>query len=109
MRPGFVYIMTNRAGTLYIGVTNNLERRVMEQKAASVPSFTAQYRMTQLVYYEAADDIHDAIARQKQLKGWTRRRKVELVDQVNPHWFDLSDGLAGASSFTEPAPSLHPG
>jgi putative endonuclease len=109
MRTYFVYIMTNRAGTLYIGVTNNLEPRVLEHKAASVPGFTARYRMTKLVYYEATEDVRDAIAREKQLKGWTRRRKVELIDGMNPYWFDLSGGRAGTSSFLEPDPSLRSG
>jgi putative endonuclease len=98
MKTGFVYIMTNRAGTLYIGVTNDLIRRVIEHKTGRTPGFTARYRMTQLVYYESTEDIRDAIAREKQLKGWTRRRKVELIDAMNPYWFDLSDGLTGEPS-----------
>lgn len=106
MKTYFVYVMTNRARTLYTGVTNDLERRVMEHKAATKPEFTAKYRMTDLVYYEATED---ALMREKQIKGWTRRRKVELIDGMNPYWFALSDSLAGASSFAEPDPSLRSG
>jgi putative endonuclease len=109
MKTYFVYIMTNQARTLYTGVTNNLERRVKEHKSAAAPGFTARYRMTQLIFYEATEDVRDAIAREKQIKGWTRRRKVELIDGMNPYWFDLADGLAGASSFTKPDPSLRSG
>lgn len=109
MKTYFVYVMTNFARTLYIGVTNNLERRVMEHQAGQTPGFTAKYRMTQLVYYEETEDIRDAIAREKQLKGWTRRRKIELIEAMNPYWFDLSDSFAGAASSTNADPSLHSG
>jgi putative endonuclease len=65
--------------------------------------------MNKLVYHEATEDVRDAIAREKQLKGWTRRRKVKLIDGMKPYWFDLSDGLAGEWSFTELDPSLRSG
>ncbi len=79
MRHYYTYIMTNRAGTLYVGMTNNLENRVYEHKAGSVPGFTSKYRVDQLVYCEESTDVHAAIAREKQIKGWLRRKKVELI------------------------------
>ena len=109
MKTYFVYIMTNRTKTLYTGVTNNLARRVLEHRAAQTPGFTAKYRLTSLVYYETTSDISAAISREKQIKGWLRRRKIELIESMNPYWFDLSDVLVGSSSLTEPVPSLRSG
>jgi putative endonuclease len=86
----YVYIMANYAHTIYIGVTNNLERRVYEHKVKLIPGFTARYDLTSLVYYESAWDINAAIAREKQIKGWLRRKKVALIESVNPEWKDLS-------------------
>jgi putative endonuclease len=85
-----VYILASHSGTLYIGVTNNLERRVFEHKQHVVPGFTRQYGVDRLVYFERFVDIHDAIAREKQLKGWRRAKKIALFEQVNPSWVDLS-------------------
>ena len=90
MREYYVYIMTNSTRTLYIGVTNNLVRRVYEHKQKLVEGFTKKYNITMLMYYEVADDIHEAIAREKQLKGWRRSRKVDLISSFNPQWKDLS-------------------
>jgi putative endonuclease len=87
----YVYIMTNRSGTLYIGVSNDLVRRVHEHKTKCVRGFTAKYNLTQLVYYEAGADIREAIAREKQLKGWRRSKKLALINSSNPEWNDLSD------------------
>jgi putative endonuclease len=70
MKQYYVYIMTNKSRTLYTGVTNNLERRVAEHKQKLIPGFTTKYNLTQLVYCEAFSDIRDAIAREKQIKGW---------------------------------------
>lgn len=75
-RQYFVYILTDKSGTLYIGVTNNLERRVREHKTRATKGFTSRYRMGRLIYFEATDNILDAITREKQLKGWTRIRKL---------------------------------
>ncbi len=91
MKYGYVYIMTNRSRTLYIGVTSNLEQRVHQHKQKEVPGFTARYNMTRLAYYEEIPSIRDAIAREKQLKGWRRSRKIELIESVNPQWRDLSE------------------
>ncbi len=87
----YVYIMTNNSGTLYVGVTNNLERRVAEHKQGDIPSFTQRYRTTRLVYYESTPDIQSAIQREKQIKGWLRRRKIDLIASMNPYWRDLSE------------------
>ncbi len=78
--------MTNKSKTLYTGVTNNLSRRVYEHKSKLVPGFTARYKITKLVYYEQTNDVKSAIAREKQIKGWLRRKKIELVESMNPDW-----------------------
>jgi putative endonuclease len=91
----YVYIMTNRSGTLYTGVTNNLERRVYEHKWALNDGFTKKYNITTLVYFETTDDVRSAIEREKQIKGWLRSRKIALVESVNPEWIDLADGWYG--------------
>ena len=87
----YVYIMTNKSRTLYTGVTNSLMRRVYEHKNKLVPSFTNKYNIQFLVYYEAGSDIHAAIAREKQIKGWLRAKKIALIDSMNPQWKDLSE------------------
>ncbi len=86
----FVYIMTNKSKTLYVGVTNNLERRVHQHKAKQIPGFTARYNITRLIYYEETTDILTAIAREKTIKGWLRRKKIALIESLNPEWQDLS-------------------
>ena len=91
-RSYYVYIMTNLARTLYVGVTNDLERRVFEHKNKLVPGFTARYALTMLVHFEMTDDVTAAIAREKQIKGWLRSKKVALVESMNPEWKDLSVG-----------------
>ena len=89
-RQYYVYIMTNRSRTLYSGVTNNLQRRVYEHKHKLVPGFTGKYNISQLVYFEVTSDVHSAIAREKQIKGWLRAKKIALIESVNPGWVDLS-------------------
>ena len=91
MREYFVYIMSNRSKTLYVGVTNNLERRVYEHKHGLIEGFTTRYRVTRLVYYETTGDVSAAIEREKQIKGWLRRKKVALIESMNPEWDDLSE------------------
>jgi putative endonuclease len=86
----YVYILTNRSRTLYIGMTNNLKRRVYEHKNKLIPGFTERYNITMLVYAEQTSDVHAALAREKQLKGWIRRKKIELIESANPNWNDLS-------------------
>jgi putative endonuclease len=87
----FVYIMTNKSGTLYTGVTNNLERRIFEHKHHIIKGFTKKYKVTKLVYFEETSDIIAAILREKQIKGWTRKKKIALIDSINPDWKDLSE------------------
>ena len=88
----YVYIMTNKSRTLYTGVTNDLQRRVYEHKHKLVDGFTRKYNITVLVYYETFDDVLTAIAREKQIKGWVRTKKIALIQSVNPIWKDLSEG-----------------
>jgi putative endonuclease len=90
MRRFYVYIMTNRSRTLYVGVTNDLERRVREHREKRVPEFTARYDLDLLVHYEDFTDVIEAIAREKQLKGWTRAKKIAVIEGRNPHWEDLA-------------------
>jgi len=89
--PGYhVYIMSNRSRTLYIGVTNDLTRRVYQHKDWKGSGFTARYNLDLLVYCETFEGIRDAIAREKQLKVWTRAKKIALIETLNPGWIDLS-------------------
>lgn len=90
-----VYIMTNNSGTLYVGMSNDVARRVREHRSdRAVDSFTARYKLTRLVYMEAVGtDVYAALAREKEIKGWVRRRKIALVALQNPEWRDLSVGL----------------
>ena len=92
-----IYIMSNKKdGTLYIGVTTNLLKRVHEHKESFVDSFTKKYNLKNLVYFELLDDITEAIKREKQLKNWKREWKLELIEKENPEWNDLySDLVAG--------------
>ena len=89
----WVYIVTNQPhGTLYIGVTNSLERRVRQHRTGAIEGFTKRYGLKRLVHFEPFGEITDAIARETELKGWLRRRKVELIEKENPLWRDLADG-----------------
>jgi putative endonuclease len=90
MRDYYIYIMTNRSGTLYVGVTNDLERRVWEHKEGAVDGFTKRYGITRLVYYETTSDVEAAISREKQIKGWLRHKKFALIRTMNPEWKDLA-------------------
>jgi putative endonuclease len=87
MKTYYVYIATNRNRTLYTGVTNNLQARHW-QHASGQSKFTAQYNIDRIVYYETYMDIHQAIAREKQIKGWRRSKKVALIESANPDWMD---------------------
>lgn len=86
----YVYIMSSASGSLYTGMTNDLERRVYEHKQKLMPGFTASYNVTRLVYIETCDSPLDAIEREKQIKGWRRKKKLALIEQQNPRWLDLS-------------------
>lgn len=92
--PGDVYIMASqRNGTLYIGATSDLSRRVHEHKTGTLPGFTARYGCKRLVWYESDPDIRDAIARERALKKWPRAAKIELIETMNPEWHELYRGL----------------
>ena len=95
MKRYYIYIMANRSKTLYIGVTNNLERRVYEHKHQLVTGFTSKYQIDRLVYFEDTSDVYAAIAREKYLKGWLRSKKVALIESINPEWRDLSEEWQG--------------
>ena len=90
MAQYFVYIMTNRSRTLYTGLTNDIVRRVYEHKHKLVPGFTQKYNITMLVYFEETPDVRSAISREKQIKGWLRSKKINLIESINPDWNDLS-------------------
>ncbi|MGH7529015.1 MAG: GIY-YIG nuclease family protein [Gemmatimonadales bacterium] len=90
MRTYFVYIMASRSRVLYTGVTSDVARRVDEHKRGVTRGFTSRYRVTRLVYVEEYGDIRDAIAREKEIKGWLRSRKIKLVEERNPTWEDLT-------------------
>ncbi len=87
----YVYIITNKQNrTLYIGMTNGLERRMSEHKRGEIEGFSQRYRLTRLVWFEHFRDVDAAIAREKKLKGWLRSKKVALIEKTNPRWSDLS-------------------
>ncbi len=96
MNEYYAYILANkRNGTLYIGVTNDIVRRVYEHRTSEIDGFTKKYGVHRLVYYERCSDVLEAIAREKQLKNWHRQWKVELIEQANPTWEDLYDEIVG--------------
>ena len=92
----FVYILTNFSNTtLYIGVTNSLERRALEHIGKMKKGFTQKYRLSKLIYFEKFGDIDDAISREKQLKNWHRQWKINLINSVNSGWYDLTGQIEG--------------
>jgi len=92
MKQYYIYIMTNSSRTLYTGVTANLVRRIYEHKNKLIEGFTQKYNITKLVYYEITNDVQVAIQREKQIKGWLRKKKIALIEAANPEWKDLSEG-----------------
>ena len=86
----YVYIMTNRSGTLYTGMTNDIKRRAYEHKHKLVEGFTKKYRLFRIVYFEETPSVRTAIEREKQIKSWSRKKKIALIESVNPCWDDLS-------------------
>jgi len=89
----YAYIMASRSRVLYAGMTNNLPRRVREHKQKEADSFTAQYNVTRLVWYRAFSRPQDAIAAEKKIKGWLRKKKVALIEEENPSWKDLGPAV----------------
>ncbi|MBV8755566.1 MAG: GIY-YIG nuclease family protein [Hyphomicrobiales bacterium] len=91
----YVYLLASRRyGTLYLGVTNNLVRRVYEHKTKAAPGFTKRYNVDRLVWFEIHDEILSAIEREKKLKKWRRDWKIRLIEESNPNWADLYEGVA---------------
>jgi len=89
-KNGYIYILTNINNTvLYTGVTSNLVKRVYEHKSKMVEGFTKKYNLHKLIYYEVFEEIMNAIIREKQIKGWTRSKKIALIEKINPKWNDL--------------------
>jgi len=86
----YVYVLASISRTLYVGVTNDLGRRIAEHAQRLTPGFTAKYHVDRLVYFEAFGEIEAAIAREKQLKGWRRAKKIKLIEALNPEWNDLN-------------------
>ncbi|MEP7324925.1 MAG: GIY-YIG nuclease family protein [Gemmatimonadota bacterium] len=91
MKTYYVYMMASRSRRLYTGITSDLTKRVYQHQSGTFEGFSKKYQMTRLVYYETTNDVRVAIAREKQLKGWVRRRKLALVEAENPDWKDLSE------------------
>jgi putative endonuclease len=91
MRTYYVYILASASGVLYTGVTNGLQKRVAQHRLKLVPGFAEKYNVTKLVYFETFGDIRVAIAREKQIKAWTRKKRVVLIQSKNPRWTDLSE------------------
>ena len=91
-RQFYVYILANRSRTLYVGVTNDIVRRVLHHRAGVGSRFTDRYAITRLVHVEITNTPSDAITREKQIKGWSRVKKVALIETANPAWEDLADG-----------------
>jgi putative endonuclease len=96
----YVYILSSISGVLYVGVTNDLARRVYEHKHKLIKGFTSKYNVTRLVYFEHTPDVRAAIAREKQIKGYRREKKVALIEAVNRDWKDLSEAWASDSTAT---------
>jgi len=90
----WVYMVASQTGTLYIGMTNNIERRMSEHKSGEFEGFAREYGCNRLVYYESFDEVQKAINREKQLKGWVRRKKIALIESMNPRWADLAERWA---------------
>ena len=89
-RVYYVYVMANASGTLYTGMTNDIRRRVMEHKEGSIEGFTKKYKINRLLFYEEFGTAIEAIETEKQIKGWKRQKKIELINRQNPMWEDLS-------------------
>jgi len=89
MKKYYVYIMTNHSGTLYIGMTNDLRRRIAQHKEMKVEGFTKRYKITRLIYFEEYDDVRYAIERETRLKTWSRKKKIDLINGMNPEWNEM--------------------
>ena len=92
----YVYILSSLSGTLYTGITNSLYRRTLQHRSKETPGFTSRYDVNRLVYYETFRDVRAAIRREKEIKGWTRKKKITLIESMNPKWQDLAEGWGEA-------------
>ena len=95
----FVYIVSSNSGTLYIEITNDIERRMREHKSGEFEGFASKYRCNRLVYYERYGRVLQAISREKQLKGWRREKKIALIAKLNPRWEDLAESWGREMAF----------
>ncbi len=98
MKSYYIYILASKSRTLYTGVTNNLERRVVQHRGKFRKGFTARYNINRLVYYEVCVDVLAAISREKQIKAWGRIKEIALIESMNRDWKDLSDGWPGSAA-----------
>ena len=102
MKTYYVYILASQInGTLYIGITSNLEKRIYEHKNGLADSFTKRYKVYSLVYFEETNDVKPAIQREKQIKAWKRKWKLDLIEKDNPKWEDLYDEILDSESSSE--------
>ena len=101
----FVYLLASKSRTLYVGVTNDLSRRMYEHKQGLVRGFSWKYNVDRLVYFESTSDVLAAIAREKQIKGWRRTKKVTLIESANPDWKDLTEEVGEAQGIPRPVAS----
>jgi putative endonuclease len=92
-RPCHVYILANKSRMLYIGVTSDLQKRILQHRSKELPGFTSKFNLTMLVFYEEYGDIRAAIAREKEIKAWRREKKIKLIRTMNPKWLDLTEDL----------------
>ncbi len=98
-----VYILANRTRNLYTGMTNNLERRIIEHRQQLIPGFTSRYAIFRLVHFEFFNDVRSAIAREKEIKGWRREKKIRLIESDNPTWLDLADHFPAIHKKPDPS------
>ena len=89
-RQYYVYMLASRTRRLYVGMTNDLHRRVLQHRTKAIEGFASKYNIERLVWYESTSQVLDAIAREKQIKGWRREKEVELIEEDNPDWADLA-------------------
>jgi putative endonuclease len=108
MRTFYVYILASNTRVLYVGMTNDLEYRLAQHRSKSVPGFTAKYNVTQLVWYETFPDAAQAIAWEKRIKGWSRAKKIALIEEMNPLWLDLTDRAVAPTSSEPVLPETAP-
>jgi putative endonuclease len=110
MKTYYVYIVASASRVLYTGITNNMVRRAQEHRERRVPGFSARHNARELVHFEVFHDVRTAIAREKQIKGWLRGKKIALIESANPRWRDLSAELNGcAIDSGQRGPSLRSG